>query len=209
MYSSCAIPPVCRHPAYLPCQASCQTKLGRPTLPISAWSNPLLFVRSCGYNDACFYLTPLVLCGAPSITMSKEASQLEATTSAKPAVEERKDRRPLVIIGSVVLFVVIALGLGLGLGLGLKHHRAASSSTTPGSGPSSSPSPSPPLPSPSVLSQTALGTIQPWRRDTLDYSLDMNWDLNASPTTRVYNLTVSEIQAAPDGEPPRPFSHIQ
>ena len=34
----------------------------------------------------------------------------------------------------------------------------------------------------------------------MDYSLDMNWDLNAAPTTRIYNLTVSEIQAAPDGK---------
>lgn len=35
----------------------------------------------------------------------------------------------------------------------------------------------------------------------MDYNLDMNWNLNAPPTTRTYNLVVSEIQAAPDGRP--------
>jgi hypothetical protein len=39
-----------------------------------------------------------------------------------------------------------------------------------------------------------------WRRDPQEYILDMNWDINAAPTTRVFNLTVSEIEAAPDGK---------
>ncbi|PMD54496.1 multicopper oxidase [Hyaloscypha bicolor E] len=38
-----------------------------------------------------------------------------------------------------------------------------------------------------------------WRRDPLEYNLDRSWDINAAPTTRVFNLTSSEIQAAPDG----------
>jgi hypothetical protein len=139
----------------------------------------------------------------------------EPVVSEKPAVPSGKENvelnrgptggsRPryrLVILAAAGLFIVIALGLGLGLGLGLKHHHhdlAAPSSTPSSATPSSAPSPSPP----NVLSATALGTLQPWRRDTLDYSLDMNWDLNAPPTTRLYNLTVSEIQAAPDGTSP-------
>lgn len=43
----------------------------------------------------------------------------------------------------------------------------------------------------------------------MDYSLDMNWDLNAPPTTRVYNLTVSEIQAAPDGKHPHALTNTE
>ncbi|KAH8811565.1 multicopper like protein, partial [Xylogone sp. PMI_703] len=37
------------------------------------------------------------------------------------------------------------------------------------------------------------------RRSVADYGLDMSWDINAPPTTRVYNFTITEVQAAPDG----------
>lgn len=142
--------------------------------------------------------------------MSKEVSSAEAAPAAKAPAQERKSGRLVVVVGGIILFAVIALALGLGLGLGLKHHHSTASSTPPGSSPSvSSPSVSSPLPSPTALSDTALGTVQSWRRSTLDYSLDMNWDLNAPPTTRVYNLTVSEIQAAPDGKHPHALTNTE
>jgi hypothetical protein len=107
-------------------------------------------------------------------------------------IGKRKYGRPLLLlVGAAIVFVALALGLGLGLGLGLKHHHHAASSSTSGLPPSSNPA--------NVSSTTATGAVQSWRRDTAEYNLDMNWDMNAAPTTRVFNLTVSEIQAAPDG----------
>ncbi|KAK9463448.1 multicopper oxidase-domain-containing protein [Lipomyces oligophaga] len=38
-----------------------------------------------------------------------------------------------------------------------------------------------------------------WRLDPSEYVLDTSWDSSAEPTTRVYNLTISEIVAWPDG----------
>jgi hypothetical protein len=152
------------------------------------------------YNSA-------VLCCATCLQMSDELSQPKANEVVNTTLHGTKRWRVGRTIGLILLFVVIvlALALGLGLGLGLKHHHStASSSTAPSSTASGS---SPPLPSSTVLSDTALGTVQSWRRDTADYNLDMNWDMNAAPTTRVYNLTVSEIQAAPDGKPHRANSY--
>jgi hypothetical protein len=97
------------------------------------------------------------------------------------------------VLLAAVVFVVLALALGLGLGLGLKKHKNSAASSSSSSSSSSSPS------GPSGASQT----IQPWRRSTQDYALDMtSWDINAAPTTRVYNLTVSELTLAPDGMRP-------
>jgi hypothetical protein len=101
--------------------------------------------------------------------------------------------RPLLIVGGAIVFIVVALALGLGLGLGLKHHHNGSPAAT-ASSTSAAPSSTP-------TDSLASEALQPWRRDTAEYNLDMSWDINAAPTTRVFNLTVSEIQAAPDGEP--------
>ncbi|RPB04170.1 hypothetical protein L873DRAFT_1667298 [Choiromyces venosus 120613-1] len=38
-----------------------------------------------------------------------------------------------------------------------------------------------------------------FRRDPSDYVLGSGWDVHAAPTTRSYNWTISEIEAAPDG----------
>jgi hypothetical protein len=111
-----------------------------------------------------------------------------AGTTTKPS------RKPLLFISTAIIFVILALALGLGLGLGLKHKKSSvggaqpsnSTSTNPTNGTSGSPDISFARPS--------------WRRDPLEYNLDMNWDINAAPTTRLFNLTVSEIQAAPDGK---------
>jgi hypothetical protein len=95
------------------------------------------------------------------------------------------------IITIVVIVVVLALALGLGLGLGLKKkHKNASNGSSGSQGDS--------------LSSMS---VQSWRRATEEYLLDMNWDINAPPTTRTYNLTVGEISIAPDGnENSCPFS---
>jgi hypothetical protein len=109
---------------------------------------------------------------------------------ASPVAKRKYGRPLLLLVGAGIIFVALALGLGLGLGLGLKHHHHAASLTS-GLPPSSNPA--------NVSSTTATGAVQSWRRDTAEYNLDMNWDINAAPTTRVFNLTVSEIQVAPDG----------
>lgn len=117
----------------------------------------------------------------------------EAEQEKPVPANQRSKKFGLLIGGVVVLFLIIALGLGLGigLGLGLKHHHGSSSSAVP----SASASPS------STASGTPIpSTFPSWRRDPSDYNLDMSWDINATPTTRVFNITVSEIQAAPDGE---------
>jgi hypothetical protein len=112
----------------------------------------------------------------------------EKPAPAKPS--GRYGRLALLVAGAV-MFVVVALALGLGLGLGLKHHHRGTAAATSSS----------PTPTSSPANGTASETLQSWRRDTAEYNLDMGWDINAAPTTRVFNLTVSEIQAAPDGEP--------
>ena len=105
--------------------------------------------------------------------------------------------KPVLLIGASVVFVVLALSLGLGLGLGLKHHGsgntvgASSTLSTSGTLPSATPT--------NVPNAVSLA-LPSWRRNPQEYVLDMDWDINAAPTTRVFNLTVSEIEAAPDGK---------
>ena len=113
----------------------------------------------------------------------------EKPTRAKPS---GRYGRLVLLVGGAIIFVVVALALGLGLGLGLKHHHGGTAAAT-SSSPTSTSSPT---------NSTASEALQSWRRDTAEYNLDMGWDINAAPTTRVFNLTVSEIQAAPDGESP-------
>jgi iron transport multicopper oxidase len=105
-------------------------------------------------------------------------------------VKRASSKRKGLTIGGIVIavLVVLALALGLGLGLGLKKK---SSSSPPSSSSSASAG---------VGNSQASSNVQEWRRSTLDYNLDFsNWDLNAEPVTRFYNLTVSEINVGPDG----------
>ncbi|KAL1963717.1 hypothetical protein VTN77DRAFT_7921 [Rasamsonia byssochlamydoides] len=106
-----------------------------------------------------------------------------------PAAPKTSRKRLLgIVLSSAVLFVVIALGLGLGLGLGLKHNGNNLAASNGTSSPSSSVAYNPPIGNES------------WRRNTSEYLLDMTtWDINAPPTTRVYNFTISEIEGFPDG----------
>jgi hypothetical protein len=109
-----------------------------------------------------------------------------------PGIIAKKSRMPLLFIGALIIFVVLALALGLGLGLGIKHKKTAGGTETP-NGTSSNPTNS-------TIGSPDISFNRPsWRRDPAEYILDMSWDINAAPTTRVFNLTVSEIQAAPDG----------
>jgi len=112
-------------------------------------------------------------------------------TGAKNAQATASQRSSsiLVIVGAFILVTIFALALGLGLGLGLKHrHHGSSSSTTPG------------LATPTEVPSYSSFEVQPWRQNTLDYTLDLKgWDFNAAPTDRVYNFTLTEGSGAPDG----------
>ena len=118
----------------------------------------------------------------------------------KPVSEKKPSRHILRRGFTALVFVILALslGLGLGLGLGLRHHNHTSTTTTPPTSSGRSSTSAAPIATSTILS-SASEVLQSWRRDTSDYNLDMSWDLNAAPTTRIFNLTVSEIQAAPDG----------
>jgi hypothetical protein len=101
----------------------------------------------------------------------------------------RRGRLFIILAAALVAAVVLALALGLGLGLGLKHSKSKSVSS----------------PSPTANSDTGSSLssqqVQDWRRSTLDYSLDLEgWDFGASPTTRSYNFSLTEISASPDGK---------
>lgn len=100
------------------------------------------------------------------------------------------------LIGGVVVVVILALALGLGLGLGLHHHHSAASSASTSSPASSAPSSKPFGPS---TPANATLDFTDFRKNAANFNLSMDWDLNAPPTTRVYNFTISEVQAAPDG----------
>jgi hypothetical protein len=110
-----------------------------------------------------------------------------------------KPKKPFLFIGVAVIFVVVALALGLGLGLGLKHNKAAVGGTQSSNGTSPNSTNGTSGTSPDISQNRPS-----WRRDPLEYDLDLSWNINAAPATRVFNLTVSEIQAAPDGN----FIHL-
>jgi hypothetical protein len=106
--------------------------------------------------------------------------------------------RTVLLIGAAVVLVVLALSLGLGLGLGLKHY--GSGNTVGASSTASSSSGALPSATPTNVPDAVSLALPSWRRDPQEYVLDMDWDINAAPTTREFNLTVSEIEAAPDGK---------
>jgi FtsP/CotA-like multicopper oxidase with cupredoxin domain len=109
------------------------------------------------------------------------------------SLEERKrsSRRLWLLFGVGTIVVMLGFALGLGLGLGLKHVHNSSKS---GGGAISQPSGAPTTPSQASLA------IPPWRSNVEDYTLHIkSWDFNAPPTTREYNLTLSEVQLSPDG----------
>ena len=110
----------------------------------------------------------------------------------KISAAKGSNHRSLLLFSGVITFVIIALALGLGLGLGLKHHSHGETAATNPTSPAPSPSPTAP--------SDASENVQSWRRSTLEYDLNINWDVNASPTVRLFNFTISEIQAAPDGK---------
>jgi hypothetical protein len=106
----------------------------------------------------------------------------------------RRRTRSWLLVGGIIAAVVTVLGLalGLGLGLGLKKH-SGKAATQPSSVAANSSSPNAPD---SYASQN----ISPLRSETKNYNLGMtDWDITAPPAIRTYNLTLSEIDAAPDG----------
>ena len=122
--------------------------------------------------------------------MSSSSPERDVLKQPGPQKKRAERRTGLLIVVALAIIVGLALALGVGLGIGLKrHHNNASSTSSPSNGDSGS-------------SQT----VESWRQATENYMLDMtSWDLNAPPTTRSYNFTVSEITIAPDGNehPPR------
>lgn len=147
------------------------------------------FVRPGLNHSACELAACVSLSAMEGMVKSDSSSPQgrEVKEQIAPAAPKTSRKRLLVIVLlSAVLSVVIALGLGLGLGLGLKHH---GSSFAPSNGTSSPVAYNPPLGN------------EPWRRNPSEYTLDTTmWDLNAPPTTRVYNFTISEVEGFPDGE---------
>ncbi|KKK25926.1 hypothetical protein ARAM_007152 [Aspergillus rambellii] len=118
--------------------------------------------------------------------MNSKSSDGPTAGNTTAAVGSGKWNRLLIALGSIVLFIMIALGLGLGLGLGLRsvhnHVHVSSKNAT------------------NTSTSDSLATNELWRLPASEYILDMeSWDLNAAPTTRVYNFTISEIDAFPDG----------
>lgn len=127
---------------------------------------------------------------------NRKASQAPSPPSSDVSGEKdgQKRRRSYLFVGgiTVVAVVVLALALGLGLGLGLKKHSAKATGQPQGSGGNAS-SPTPP-------NSYASPDLTYLRLDTKEYNLDMtDWDISAPPTTRTYNFTLSEVDAAPDG----------
>ena len=113
--------------------------------------------------------------------MNSSASSPDRVHPEKPRQKAGALRNTILIVVAIAAVFALALGLGLGLGLKKKHKNASNGSSS------------------SVEDPLSSTTIQSWRRATEDYLLDMSWDINAAPTTRSYNLTVSEISIAPDG----------
>jgi hypothetical protein len=106
----------------------------------------------------------------------------------------RRRTRSWPLVGSIIVVVVIVLGLalGLGLGLGLKKHSNKAATQPSGVAANSS--------SPNAPDSYASQYISPLRSETKNYNLSMtDWDIAAPPAIRTYNLTLSEIDAAPDG----------
>ena len=118
----------------------------------------------------------------------QKLAEKNGTGKAKPSIW---------IVIAAATFLILALALGLGLGLGLKKSSAVGTSQN-SNGTSSSPNATGPL----------VQNYPSWRRDPDEYLLDMGWDIDAAPTTRTFNLTLGEIQAAPDGMIPTKLSCI-
>ncbi|KAH8902464.1 multicopper like protein [Coniochaeta sp. PMI_546] len=112
----------------------------------------------------------------------------------------KRSRTTLIVVGAAVAVIVIALALGLGLGLGLRNRHETTLS--PSSPPSTTSAVSAPTGSPlpgNGGSSAASTSLEDWRLDPKSYVLDDRWDLNAAPTTRHFELVISEGQGWPDG----------
>ena len=125
---------------------------------------------------------------------SNGTSDDNLTVTDPQKVSHGRGRWRLVMASALAIFIVLALALGLGLGLGLTRDKNTSITSLP-----STTSAASPTSSTAAAPSSTPTPIDPLRRGTLDYNLDMSWDINAPPTTRIFNLTLSEIEAAPDG----------
>lgn len=117
-------------------------------------------------------------------------SKAISESAEKPAAAPAR-RRPLLLYGGIAagVIVVLALALGLGLGLGLKHNNDSTDTDAAVTGV--------PLPS------RGDGKLEDWRLDTSQYILDPKWDVQAPPTTRHYDIVITEGVGWPDGRKTR------
>jgi len=105
------------------------------------------------------------------MSTEKPTTWEKPTTEAKPTTGGKRSKRKIVIGGVVLL--VLALALGLGLGLGLKHKSNAPSNT------------------PEEFTES-------WN-DPSQFLLSKNFTITKTPTTRVYNWTLTQSTISPDG----------
>jgi hypothetical protein len=125
-----------------------------------------------------------------NVTQSEEALNDNGAVKEAQASTPSHNRWWFLLAGGLFLLIVLALALGLGLGLRHNNSGALAAATASPSTPAGFPTPT----------GTPAAPLQPWRLDTLEYNLDLSWNVSAPPTTRIFNLTISEIKAAPDGE---------
>ncbi|KAK9449298.1 Cupredoxin [Limtongia smithiae] len=117
----------------------------------------------------------------------------------KGAVDEETQsfwhRQMYRIVTAFSLLVVFAIALGMGVGLRGSSADATTTTTTTASSTATATAAT------ATATETLVATsLESWRLDTAsEYSIDMNWDSAAAPQTRYYNLTVSELEGAPDG----------
>ncbi len=110
----------------------------------------------------------------------------------QPLADPPTRRVPTWIIATSAVVVFLGLTLGLGLGLGLTRGRAGNVPPGPSAAASGTPLPG--------TAGTGSARLEDWRLDPGQYGLDMKWDISAPPTTRRYDLVISEGQGWPDGK---------
>ncbi|KAJ8098292.1 Cupredoxin [Lipomyces tetrasporus] len=113
--------------------------------------------------------------------------------------------------------VLIIAAIASGLGIGLRHDQNSAASVSPSASPSSSPSSSSPSATSSATASasasatpsssprsgvniTSAFALPDWKLDTSSaYRISKSWNSSEPPTTREFNLTISEVVGWPDG----------
>ena len=100
-----------------------------------------------------------------------------------PPPRARQQPRILVILGALTGAILLAVTLGFGLGWSFRDTNGPLSGLFSGGTP-----------------RPGSTGLEDWRLDTTSqYVLDMNWELNAPPTTRYFDLAITKGRGWPDG----------